>query len=187
MNRTISRRTLLSRSFLLVGAAVGGGLGLTRTIHHKVAVPPPAPPAALVAALVAHRTLLAGYDALLDAGPPSANAAKLTNLRGQVASQNDALAAALDRYPGWRLHPSSGQPTVGGKASGPGTNASAVPTTVPADGAGVAGLLSATRSAARTLSVTCRDWPLGEPEAATVVPLLGSISASLSTQLVVLA
>ncbi|MCW2539035.1 MAG: hypothetical protein JWN95_760 [Frankiales bacterium] len=176
MNRTISRRTLLSRSVLLVGAAAGAGLGLTRGIHHKVAVPPPSPPAALVTALAAQATLVAGYDAVLSANPPVANAAKLTNLRGQVASQRDALAAALDRYPGWRLHPSTSPAAVDGQP----------PATPPAP-ADSAALLTATRNAADALTVSCRDWPQGESQAATVVPLLGSIGASLTTHIVVLA
>ena len=89
----ITRRTLLNRA--LLASALGGGalLGLTRPIRHRVAVFPPAPPAALTAALDRQQRLLAGYDLVL-AGQPARPVA-LTALRADVAAHGSALRAVL--------------------------------------------------------------------------------------------
>src|ERR1700712_1351562 len=99
----ISRRTLLSRTALVAGLGVGAALGFTRTVHHKVAVPPPPAPGELIGVLDRQRALLAGYDAV----GVSSDAA-LPGLRSDVAAHGEALSGLLELYPGWRLPRSSG-------------------------------------------------------------------------------
>lgn len=167
----ITRRTLLNRALLV--SALGGGalLGLTRPVRHKVAVPPPAPPVALTAALDRQQRLLAGYELVLADRP--ARPVALTALRADVAAHGDALRAVLERYPGWRLAQSTPSPAAPSGSTAP-------PGTVPA-------LASATRTAAAATAKACLAWPAGDANAAQVVPLLGSIAACLSTHLQVLA
>src|SRR5213080_2328625 len=95
----ISRRTLFNRTLLLVAAGGGAAIGLTKTVHHKVAVPPAAPPVPLTAALDTQRRLLGGYDAALSASPGHPT---LTALRADIAAHGAALRAVLEDYPGWR-------------------------------------------------------------------------------------
>ncbi|MDQ2957662.1 MAG: hypothetical protein M3Y42_11930 [Actinomycetota bacterium] len=164
----ISRRTLISRSVLVAGVGIGAVLGLSRTVHHKVAVPPAAPPAALLAALNRQRALLAGYALQAKAG-----STQLRSLQQDVAAHGDALRALLELYPGWRLAQAS--PT------------SAVPSAPVANPpATVAALASASKAAAAATSTACLQWPAGEAQAGQVVPVLGSIAACLSTHAAVL-
>ena len=179
----ISRRTLLRRGLLV--SALGGGavLGMTRPVQHKVAVPPPAPPAALPAALDRQRQLLAGYDQVL-AGRPDPGA--LAGLRADIAAHGDALRAVLERYPGWRLTaaastaPASTAPADSAAPSGSPTQGGAPATTVD-------DLAAASSAGAAAASRACLDWPPTEAHAAVVVPLLGSIAASLGSHARVLA
>lgn len=170
----ISRRTLLGRSVLGVGVLAGVGLGLTKGVHHKVALPPAAPPARLTAALEAHRTLLAGYDTVLK----SSSSARLKALRSDVAAQVGALRALLEHYPGWRYETRG----TGTPSASPTTTA---PTTEPPP-ASAAGL--ATRSAAQAgrLRATVLAWPSGTDDAEQVLTVLGSIAAALDTHVTVL-
>jgi hypothetical protein len=184
----ISRRTLFNRALLASAVGAGALLGLTRPVHHRRAVPPAPPPAALVAAL--DRQLLAGYDRML-VGPKTvpgpAGPAGLGGLRADVAAHGDALRALLERYPGWRLSSrraaadaaSASPPTVGTAANRQ-TGNPEVAGTVPA-------LAAASRAGAAAAAVSCLDWPGTDPNAPLVVPLLASISASLSSHLQVLA
>ncbi len=161
----ISRRTLLSRSALLAGLVVGAGLGLSRQVHHKVAVPPPAPPTALTDALARQQSLLAGYAAV--AGAPA-------GLQADVSAHGVAIRALLENYPGWRL----AQQT-------PATSA------IPAPGVAVphtrAELATSSRTMAKFLVVAVQTWSTDDAEAAAVVPTLASIAASLTTHAQVLA
>jgi hypothetical protein len=191
MASEISRRTLLARSGLVVAVGAGIGLGFTRTVHHKHAVPPPPPPAALTAALTTQQALLASYHNLAGtAGLPGAFPA----LQSDVGAHGDAIRGLLDNYPGWRLaqaQASSGartdaSGTTQGDAptpSGPdaGTSATAAP---PADS--IASLASQTKSAAAELTTAATGWPATEAHAQQVIPVLGSIAACLRTHLQVL-
>ncbi|MCW2523939.1 MAG: hypothetical protein JWO63_2274 [Frankiales bacterium] len=175
----IGRRTLLSGSVLLVAAVAGAGLGLEKSVHHKVAVPPPPPPSALTAVLAQQRRLLAGYDTV--AADQPARAAILSALRADVAAQSAAVEAVLQRYPGWRL---SQQDAPGASPTG-----SASPDAAPSASAGnplasLTELSAAVRSSVASVSQACLSWPATEPNGAVVVPLLGSIAAGLSTHLV---
>jgi len=172
----ISRRTLLNRTLLLGALGVGAATGVTRSVHHKLAVPPPPPPAALTDALNRQRQLLAGYDAAVQVSP---NDAVLAALRSDVSAHGSALRATLERYAGWRYQqsrPSSATTASAGTADG---------------SAPVAGTKNALAAASKTASTAARQaglaWPVGEVEAATAVPLLGSIAASLATHAAVLA
>jgi hypothetical protein len=162
----IPRRTLLSRG-LLGSALVGGGLlGLTRPIKRKVAVPPPPPPVALTDALARQRRLLDGYEQVLARTPAQPG---LAGLRADVAAHGNALRAVLQRYPGWRLSTGSPAPRPAGTAA----------TGTPVDT--VSTLAAASRAAAAAASQACLDWPATEAQAREVVPLLGSIAASLAS------
>jgi hypothetical protein len=172
----IARRTLLSRGLLLAGAAVGVGLGIEKSVHHKHATPPPPPPAALVAALSIERALAAGYEAVAAAQP--AQASRLRALRADLDAHVAALSAVLERYPGWRLSQRGSATASPAATSAPPAASSTAPTPV---GTTVSALATAARSAAASLSQTCLQWPVTEPNGSTVVPLLGSISACLST------
>jgi hypothetical protein len=176
----ISRRALLGRGMLAAGAGIGALLGLTRTIHHRVAVPPPAPPAALTAALSRQRGLLAGYDKISSAEVPAR-----AGLRSDVQAHGEALLALLELYPGWRLSraggpstPPAGQPTAGQPTAGQPTSASPPGT--------AAALAVTSQSAATAISISCLNWPAGEEHAALAVPVLGSIAACLDTHVQVL-
>jgi hypothetical protein len=172
----IARRTLLSWGLLLAGAAAGIGLGVEKSVHHKVATPPPPPPAALVAALSTERALAAGYDAVAAAAP--AQASRLRALRADLDAHTAALSAVLETYPGWRLS-QRGSATAGSSAASPSPTGN--PTAPPPVGTTISALATAARSAAATLSQTCLQWPVSDSNGPTVVPLLGSISACLST------
>lgn len=169
----ISRRTLLSRTVLVAGLVVGAGLGLTRRVHSKVAVPPPAPPAALTDALDRQRRLLAGYDAVV--GP-----AVLAGLRSDVVAHGDALRALLERYPGWRL-------ARAGAAASPAQPSSAPSTSVQPAASSVAGLAAVSSSDARALTDAVMAWPATDALADGVLPVLGSIAACLASHAQVLA
>jgi hypothetical protein len=160
----ISRRTLFNRTLLLVAAGSGAAIGLTKTVHHKVALAPAAPPAALTAALDTQQRLLGGYDAALAANPGHAT---LTALRADIAAHGAALRAVLEDYPGWRYAQS---------------RPSAAPTTAASPVAGsAAALAAASKAGATTATNACLSWAPGEPQAARVVPLLGCIAACLTT------
>ena len=166
----------------LLGSALAGGalLGLTRPVRHKVAVPPPPPPAALTAALARQRQLLARYDQALASQPALPG---LAGLRADVAAHGNALRALLQRYPGWRLSTSSsvrraGTPGSTARPGGSGTPGSTADV--------VAALAAASRAASAAAAQACLDWPATEPEADEVVPLLGSIAASLASHAEVL-
>ncbi len=167
----ISRRALLSRSVLAAGVVIGAGLGFSRHVHHKVATPPPQPPAALTDALARQGSLLAGYD-LVPAAP--------AGLKADVTEHGQALRALLELYPGWRLAqsaPSPSSPSPGATSTEPGLP---VPRTV-------AELAGASTALARSLSATALGWPAAEANAELVVPSLASIAASLTTHAAVLA
>jgi hypothetical protein len=164
----ISRRTLLSRTVLVAGLVVGAGLGLTRRVHSKVAVPPPAPPAALTDALDRQRRLLAGYDAVV-------GGAVLAGLRSDVVAHGDALRALLERYPGWRLARASAAAT-------PAQSSSVQPAA-----SSVAGLAAVSSSDARALTDAVMAWPATDALADGVLPVLGSIAACLASHAQVLA
>jgi hypothetical protein len=167
----ISRRALFGRGLLVLSAGAGAVLGLQHRVHHRVAVPPPAPPAALTAALDRQRNLLAGYDQLTDDQLPAR-----AGLRADLQAHGDALRALLELYPGWRLAHAS--PSPSGSAS-PSPSASAPPATL-------AGLASATEAAATALTNGSLHWPATESHAAQVVPLLGSMAACLASHVAVL-
>ncbi|MDQ1737479.1 MAG: hypothetical protein QOH56_3730 [Pseudonocardiales bacterium] len=160
----ISRRTLLSRTVLVAAAAAGTGLGVTRTVHHRVALPPTPPPQRLTALLSTQVRLLTGYQRAVTALPDQA--ARLDPLRGDVAAHGDALRGLLENYPGWRLNPTL-----------PPAGASSAPAVV----ATVAGLTGASKAAAAAFSAACLTWPVTEQHASQIVPMLGSISACLDT------
>lgn len=165
----ISRRTLLSRSMLAGGVVIGAAVGFGRHVHHKVAVPPPAPPAELTRALTKQQALLAGYDEV-GAAP--------AGLKADVTAHGDALRALLELYPGWRL----AQQPPAGPTNSPATS-SPSGTAVPAS---VAGLATASAALATALTDAVQTWPAADAHAATVVPTLASIAASLSTHVQVL-
>ncbi|HEX2903314.1 MAG TPA: hypothetical protein VHO01_07635 [Jatrophihabitans sp.] len=173
----ISRRAVLSGAVLASGLAAGAGVGLLRPVQHKVATPPAPPPAALTQALSANRTLLAGYDRV-----PGAPA----GLRSDVVAHGQALQALLEFYPGWRwagsgssAAASSSSSPAGGTSAAQGRPAADVPDSI-------AGLAAGSTRLARTLAAAAVGWPADEAQAVHVVPVLASISASLSTHAAVL-
>ncbi|MDQ1721381.1 MAG: hypothetical protein QOI26_1115 [Pseudonocardiales bacterium] len=183
----ISRRTLFNRALLLGAVGAGALLGLTRPVHHRSAAPPAPPPAELVAALDRQRQLLAGYDRILAGRNAVPGPAGLAGLRSDVAAHGEALRALLERYPGWRLSPGraataadSAPSPAGGTAASRQPTDSDVPATVPA-------LAAASKAGAAAAAANCLAWPATDSNAALVVPLLASISASLSSHLQVLA
>ncbi len=197
----ISRRTLLSRTVVLGGLAVGVGLGFTGGVRHRVAEPPPPAPAALTNALGRQQRLLAGYRAV---GSDPARPA-LAGLRADVTAHGDALRALLERYPGWRLAEApgsaaasgsasaSGSPSVSGSASASGSDSasasgspSAAASTSPA-ATSVTGLAAASTADAQALSDAALGWPAAEQHAGEVVPVLASIAACLTSHAQVLA
>jgi len=187
----ISRRTLLSRTVLLAGLAAGAGLGLTKRVRHKVAVPPPAPPAALTDALAAQQRLLADYDTIgFHYGWPA-----IPGLRSDVAAHGDALRALLERYPGWRLARASGSSVPTGSATHSGVDGSAAPSATGSAAPSATGsvkattidqLAAATAANARSLTKATLAWPSGEQHAVEVVPVLASIAACLASHAQVL-
>lgn len=174
----ISRRTLLNRA--LLGTALGGGalLGLTRHVRHRVASPPPPPPVALTAALARQRQLLASYDRVLTGQPTHPG---LAGLRADVAAHGTALHEVLQRYPGWRLAVTA---STSRAVPAPGSTAGSSAAGTAADP--IATLAEASRSAATATTAACLSWPDTEPNAAEVVPLLGSIAACLTSHVQVL-
>jgi hypothetical protein len=183
----ISRRTLFHRGLLLLAAASGAALAATKSVRHKVAQPPPPPPAGLVAALTTQQRLSRGYDAALAAVP--AKQAILTALKADITAHGAALQAILETYPGWRL--SQGGPPGATSATPTATatpTGTAEPTSSPQPPivGSTAALAVASRQAAATASATCLGWPAADREATTIVALLGSISACLSTHAQVL-
>jgi hypothetical protein len=179
----ISRRALFGRGLLAAGAGIGALLGLTRAVHHRVAVPPPPPPSALTAALHSQRNLLAGYQQADLAELPAGAA-----LQADVQAHGDALLALLERYPGWRLtEAASSEPTSSTTGSSPAGSGGTSPSTAAAAPPSTpAALTAASRTAAAALAASCQHWPAGEPQAALVVPVLGSIAACLDTHVQVL-
>lgn len=169
---------MLAGSLVLAGAAGGAVLGVTRPVHHRIAVPPAPPPAALTLALTDHRALLDSYDAVSAA--PGAPAA-MAGLRGDIAAHVEALRAVLEVYPGWRYAQAAGTTATAAvtpSASGSPTGTAAVTT--------VAGLHAAVLTATTRVQGVCLGWPVDEPHANQVVPLLGSIAACLVTHAEVL-
>lgn len=179
----ITRRTLLSRTVVLAGLAVGAGLGFTKGIRHRVAEPPQPAPAALTDALSRQQRLLAGYLAV---GSDPATPA-LAGLRADVTAHGDALRALLERYPGWRLaQAATGSPESSATDSGP--SASPGSTTSPGPSASsVTGLAAASTADARALSDAVLGWPAAEQHAGEVLPVLASIAACLTSHAQVLA
>jgi hypothetical protein len=175
----ISRRALLSSTFIAVAA--GAALGTSRPVHHRIAVPPPPPPAALTDALAAQQRLLAGYDAAIRASP----SALLSALRADIASHADAIGALLEQYPGWRLaqNPSA---TPAATTPAPATSAPTTPGSGQAVAETAVALASASSALASRLATACVEWPATKSNAAEAVPLLGSMSACLSSHLTVL-
>jgi hypothetical protein len=167
----ISRRTLLNRGLLVLAAAGGATLGVTKAVHHKIAVPPPAPPQALVSLLAGQQHLIKGYDATLASQP--SNGTVLAALKSDLSAHSDAVRAVLESYPGWRY--AQGIPPTPARSSPAGS----VPRTT-------AALATETRQLATVTSSACTRWPAAETNAAQVVPLLGSITACLGTHLMVL-
>ena len=161
----ISRRTLLSRSALLVALGGGAALGVTKGVHHKVAVPPPPPPAALIAVANVQATAQITLDKAVAAGLRAP--VPLTALRTQMQAHGDAVRGLLENYPGFRLKPGA---------------IAAIVSTDPT----MADLGAAITTAAASFSAACLAWPATEEHAAQVVPVLGSIAASLSAQAQVL-
>jgi hypothetical protein len=193
----ISRRTLLSRTAVLAGLALGAGFGFTKHVRHKVALPPPPPPAALADALGRQQRLLAGYDSMgRHYGWPA-----VPSLRSDVAAHGDALRALLERYPGWRIartHPAgSSAPTASaGPTGAAGTSGSAGSTdsaAASATGSATSGrttlvqLAAATAADARALTNAALAWPASEQHAVEVVATLASIAACLASHAQVLA
>jgi hypothetical protein len=177
----ISRRALLGSTVIAIAAATGAALGTSKSVHHKIAVPPPQPPSALTDALAAQRRLLAGYDAAIAASP----SALLSALRADIASHAEALGALLENYPGWRLaHDVAGTPVPSTLASA--TSAPATPGGGQAVAGTVVALASASSALESRLATECVQWPATDRNAAAAVPLLGSMSACLSAHLTVL-
>jgi hypothetical protein len=178
----ISRRALFGRGLLVLSAGAGAALGWQHRVHHRVAVAPPAPPAALTAALNRQRTLLAGYDQLTDDQLPAR-----AGLRADLQAHGDALRALLELYPGWRLAQAS--PSSSGSAGPSGSaspSGSAGPSGSAPAPATLTGLATASRTAAAALTQNCLHWPAGETQAAQVVPMLGSMAACLNSHVAVL-
>jgi len=116
---------MLSRVALSAAVAGGGGLGLTRRVHRRVAVPPPPPPVALTAQLSAQQLLLAGYDAVRASG--SSRAGQTARLQADVAAHADALRAVLEQYPGWRLTERPASSSSAAQTAGPSSAAAQTP------------------------------------------------------------
>jgi hypothetical protein len=167
----ISRRALFNRTLLVVAVTGGAAAGLTKSVHHKVALPPAAPPSALLAALDTQKRLLGGYDSALTT---STDQPALTALRADIAAHGTALRAVLENYPGWRYAQST-------------AIATATASTAPAVAGTRAALAATSKAGADAATKACLAWPVGEDQAAQVVPLLGSIAACLITHAGVLA
>jgi len=178
---TISRRSALTRLGLVGAAGAGIALGFLRPVHKKVALPPPPPPAALVAALAAHSRLAAGYRQAADENPDRADL--LSALGSDVTAQLQAITAVLERYPGWRYEQTSPTPHPVGTYV---TTPFPTPSPRPPIPSGTQALAQACDQTASALAAACVAWPAGEPNAADVVPLLGSISASVASHAVML-
>ncbi len=185
----ISRRTVLRGGVVLAGLAAGAGMGLTKAVRHKVAVPPPPPPTALTDALARQQRLLADHDAVADghyAGWPAVG-----SLRSDVVAHGDALHALLERYPGWRLaHPaSSGSagPVAPSGSAGPVASSRTTSAAATAPAMTIDQLAAASSTGARAFSQAAQAWPAAEQHAAEVVPVLASIAACLASHAQVLA
>jgi hypothetical protein len=160
---------------LLAATAAGLGLGVEKSVHHKVAQQPVPPPTALTAMLTIEQRLLDGYGRV---AAVTADAAVLTALHGDIAAHLEAINALLERYPGWRLS----QQAVRG--------ASTVPPAAPSGPVAITTmtqLRTEVASAATTVSQSCLDWDATEQNSAQAVPVLGSIAACLKTHAQVLA
>ena len=169
----ISRRALLGRGLLAAGAGIGALLGLTRTVHHRVAEPPAPPPAALTAALTGQRNLLAGYQQASLAEVPAGPALRVG--RAGPRRRPVGTAGALPGLAAGRRRRARDPSSTATSPAGSGTP----PATASA-------LASASRTAAAGLAASCLHWPVGEPHAALVVPVLGSIAACLDSHVQVL-
>lgn len=171
----ISRRTLFGRTILVTAVGIGAVLGVGRKVHHKVAVPPAAPPTDLTAALARQQSLLAGYDNVAKVDDPQGSSAGLAALRNDVIAHGDALRGLLELYPGWRL------------AASLSASASAPPTPAPLDPlTSVAALAAASTAGATALTTAVLQWPRDDVFGVQVIPMLGSIAACLSSHALVL-
>lgn len=168
----ISRRALLGRAAVLAGLATGAGLGFTKGIRHKVAVPPAPAPVALTDALARQQKLLAGHDSIgFHYGWPA-----VATLRTDVVAHGDALRALLEHYPGWRLaHSVAGSST-----------SSASPSKSGSAGTSLDQLAAISSADAKALTAAALAWPATEQYAAEVVPVLASIAACLASHVQVL-
>jgi hypothetical protein len=97
------RRPMLTRRGALLGAAGivvagGAGAGIAALRHHPKPATPPVPPAALVAALEAERSLVARV-AVVSAAVP-AQRTLLAQLISDHHAHEQALVAALNDFPG---------------------------------------------------------------------------------------
>jgi hypothetical protein len=164
-----SRRAVLSGAVVVTAAVIGGSAGAARHVHHRVAVPPEPAPAGLTGALARHQALESAVAAVLSgaaaSGISSQQTTQLHSFQVDLASQSAALAAVLESYPGWRWSQQNPAPVP------------AVSATVAATAAGIR---AASAAQSKTLESSCRAWPLDEAQAARVVPLLGSLCASLN-------
>jgi hypothetical protein len=179
----ISRRTLLGGAAAL---AAGAALGATSTVHHKIAVPPTAPPESLVIALASQQRLLGGYDAVLRTLPDQQ--VLLVALRTDITAHGNALRSVLEQYPGWRYARNlpSANPTVQdhSKALPSHTvpsNQARQPSSAAPIAATVRALAAASKEGAALAAAACLGWADGEAHGPQVVPLLGSIAACLSS------
>jgi hypothetical protein len=176
----ISRREALRRFTLVAAVVVGGSLGLSLRIRHKAATLPAPPPSELVSALRTEEQLLDAYTRTLAQHP---GLSVLSSLQNDVSSHISALRAVLDRYPGWRLSPTTGpsDPAHTSPASTATAPTGTAPTGTARIAATTAALADAARHASASFGSTCLSWSPKEANAATVVPLLGSVSACLAT------
>ncbi|CAN5491590.1 hypothetical protein BH10ACT8_BH10ACT8_31960 [soil metagenome] len=170
----ISRRTLLSRGLILAAAVGGTAFGVTRSVHHKIAVPPAPPPTGLTALLAVQNVLLPSYDRAAAAHVGAADT--ISQLRAEVTAHADAVRALLQHYPGWRFAQASATATPTAPSSPPAATSAAAK----------AELTAAVKSAQSAFADGCLAWPESEQYASQVVPILGVIAASLATHLAVL-
>lgn len=181
----ISRRGALGALVVCLAGAGGAALGLTRGIHHKVALPPPPPPQVLTDILQGEQRLLAGYDSAIAA----TQLAALPALRTDVAAHIDALHALLEFYPGWRLAQHDASASTSAQPSASSSTSSSISPNgggQPPVAGSVPALAAATRALRASAASACVDWHPADGHGDQAVPLLGSIAACLSTHLEVL-